>query len=241
MKSQILELAELQKVENEIMNINRSLAKIPEELDSLDQQRDELQTALNQTKEKIDTLQKQYRAWESDSQAISAKIGKETEKLRSVKNNKEYQAMLAEIEHTKTDQSKIEDQMIASLETIDDVKAQLAKEKEAFDRSDAQLARQKEAINYRAKKYQGQLETLETSRSRLVDNLEPDVLSRFQHVKTIKNGGQAVAPVQDAICRGCNMNIPPQLYNELQRFDSLLMCPNCQRIIYHAPSDESKA
>ena len=31
--------------------------------------------------------------------------------------------------------------------------------------------------------------------------------------------GAAVAAVEDAVCQGCNLNIPPQLYNELQRFD----------------------
>jgi uncharacterized protein len=39
-------------------------------------------------------------------------------------------------------------------------------------------------------------------------------------------------PVSDAVCNGCNVNLPPQLYNELQRSDTLRYCPNCQRIIY---------
>jgi hypothetical protein len=42
----------------------------------------------------------------------------------------------------------------------------------------------------------------------------------------------AVAPVQQAICMGCHMNIPAQLFNELQRFDELRFCPHCHRIIY---------
>jgi predicted nucleic acid-binding Zn-ribbon protein len=44
--------------------------------------------------------------------------------------------------------------------------------------------------------------------------------------------GLAVVPVKDAVCHGCNVNLPPQLYNELFRCDSLRFCPNCQRIIY---------
>ncbi len=42
----------------------------------------------------------------------------------------------------------------------------------------------------------------------------------------------AIAKVEDAVCEGCHMNIPPQMYNELQRFESLMYCPQCQRIIY---------
>ena len=44
--------------------------------------------------------------------------------------------------------------------------------------------------------------------------------------------GLAVAPVQNGTCQGCNMNIPPQLFNQLQRGDSIELCATCNRIIY---------
>jgi predicted nucleic acid-binding Zn-ribbon protein len=34
------------------------------------------------------------------------------------------------------------------------------------------------------------------------------------------------------------MNIPPQVYNELQRCDSLKYCPSCFRIIHWQDQDE---
>ncbi|MBW2644346.1 MAG: hypothetical protein JRC89_13545 [Deltaproteobacteria bacterium] len=44
--------------------------------------------------------------------------------------------------------------------------------------------------------------------------------------------GIAEKIVKDALCYGCNVNLPPQLYNELFLGNSLKFCPNCQRIIY---------
>jgi hypothetical protein len=41
-----------------------------------------------------------------------------------------------------------------------------------------------------------------------------------------------IIAVIDAVCQGCHMNIPPQMYNELQRGDNLTKCPMCQRLIY---------
>jgi predicted nucleic acid-binding Zn-ribbon protein len=38
--------------------------------------------------------------------------------------------------------------------------------------------------------------------------------------------------VKNGTCQGCNMNIPPQLYNVLQRGVSIEICPSCSRIIY---------
>jgi hypothetical protein len=238
-KAQIQCLAELQVLEIDIKTVNRLLAEIPEELEGLARQQSEFNLTIERVENEIDTLQKQYRSWEGDSQSISAKIAKEEEKLRSVKNNKEYQALLSGIDHFKTDRSAIEDRMIESLEATDDAEAHLAGEREAYRRFEAQLSRQRENINRRADRKQRQLEELEGSKSHLVDDLEPEFLNRFHHVKALKGDGLAVAPVQNAVCKGCNINIPPQLYNELQRFERLLMCPNCQRIIYHDPPAES--
>ncbi len=174
-------------------------------------QRSEFNLTIERVENEVDTLQKQYRSWEGESQSISDKIAKEEEKLRSVKNNKEYQALLAGIDHFKTDRSAIEDRMIESLEATDDAEAHLAREKEAYSRFEAQLSRQREAINRRADRKQRQLEELEGSKSRLVDDLEPEFLNRFHHVRALKGDGLAVAPVQNAVCKGCNINIPPHL------------------------------
>ncbi len=47
-----------------------------------------------------------------------------------------------------------------------------------------------------------------------------------------RRNGIAVVSARSSICSGCNMNLPPQLYNELQRSEELICCPNCNRIIY---------
>lgn len=236
-KKQIQRLMELQAVEIEIKSVNQSLAGIPAELDGLAQQRSKFNLAIEQAETQVDELKKQYRSWEGDSQVISDKMVKEEEKLRSVKNNKEYQALLTGIERLKSDCSGIEDKMIETLEAIDGAEAGLAREKETFIQLDGQLERKKEAINLRAEQNQKRLDSLEASRARLVDEIEPEFLDRYHHVKMLRSDGVAVATVRNAVCWGCNMNIPPQLYNELQRYDRLLVCPSCQRIICHDPSD----
>ena len=48
----------------------------------------------------------------------------------------------------------------------------------------------------------------------------------------------AIVDVKMQVCQGCNMNIPPQMYNELQRGISLKYCPSCERIIYWQDENE---
>jgi len=231
-KTQIRYLADLQALELEIIKIKQLLDKIPEELDVLAKQRNEFEKTIDQAKETIETRQKQYRSGESDSQSIDARIEKEETKLRAVKNNKEYQALLAEIEHLKTDQTTVEDQMLASLEEIEAAETQLAADGDAFKRFEVRLARQREVIGQKSDQAQKQLDEKEDTCAQLEKDIDPKHLERFRHVQSTKSGGIAIAPVHNAVCKGCHMNIPPQLYNELQRFEKLSICPKCQRMIY---------
>ncbi len=231
-KSQIHRLADLQALEIDILNIKELLEKIPEELEVLERQRSEFEKKIENAETVIETLQKEYRAGESDSLSIVAGIEKEEEKLRAVKNNKEYQAMLAGIEHLKADQTAIEDRMLESLEKIEMAEAELASKREEFKRFDARLVRNCEVIRQKADQAQKELDQKEEARSQLENSIEVKYLERFRQVQAAKGGGLAIAPVHNAVCKGCHMNIPPQLNNDLQRFDQLSICPKCQRIIY---------
>ena len=71
----------------------------------------------------------------------------------------------------------------------------------------------------------------EQKRIDLQRDVPDELLVRYERIKK-RNKGVGVTSVWKAVCNGCHMNIPPQLYNELQRSDDLLSCPNCNRIMY---------
>ena len=52
--------------------------------------------------------------------------------------------------------------------------------------------------------------------------------------------GLAVTGVTRGVCRGCNMNIPPQMFNQLLKEEELLSCPTCNRMMYHLPEVEER-
>jgi len=75
------------------------------------------------------------------------------------------------------------------------------------------------------------LHALQVNWETLSETVEPELMKHYMELKQQIKGG-VMASVQNAVCNGCHMNIPPQMYNELQRFDSLKYCPFCRRIIY---------
>jgi predicted nucleic acid-binding Zn-ribbon protein len=70
--------------------------------------------------------------------------------------------------------------------------------------------------------------------------IHADHLRRYDIIKQKRNN-RAVVPVWKEICGGCHMNIPPQMYNNLQKYEELMLCPHCNRIIYWDNRDRGES
>ena len=81
-----------------------------------------------------------------------------------------------------------------------------------------------------------ELKTLETKRDTFSQAIDQDLLREYLYLKERKEG-QAISPVVGGVCQICHMGIPPQIFNELIRGNSLLTCTNCSRIIYWAEDE----
>ena len=95
-----------------------------------------------------------------------------------------------------------------------------------------ELAAEQERVGKRIAEMQGKLLAARTHRDALAAKLRPDFLKKYSTIRMRR--GLAIVAVRDGTCRGCNVRIPPQLYNIIQRGASLEICPNCNRMIYWA-------
>lgn len=230
-QEQIKILVEVQGVEFEIHQAGRSVNALNDEAAALDRTVAEHEARVSSEKAALDDLKKTYRDLESESKINAAMIVKSNEKLHGVKTNKEYQAILKEIDEIRKKNSGIEDRMLEQLETIESSEAAVkAKEVELAGFVQSYQGK-KEMFAAKEKRERQAVEALNEKKARISANVDPTFITVLEDVKK-KVRGLAVVPVQQAICMGCHMNIPAQLFNELQRFDELRFCPHCHRIIY---------
>lgn len=238
-QAQLSILIALQEVESEIDKINQRIASLNDEAATLGQAAAEHEAQMAEQQEILDRLKKDYRELDSESKDNISQIEKSNIKLRSIKTNKEYQATLKEIEEIRKRNSGVEDRM---LELLDKIESQTG----AIKQKETQLAefvrdcdRENDGIAERIREQEQACKQLGEKRIQIQTNVEPAVLKILEDVKT-KVRGLPVAPVEQAVCMGCHLNIPPQLYNELRRYDQLRFCPHCYRIIYWTDKDKDK-
>ena len=231
-KEQISILVKLQKIETETNAIKLKLGDVSKKFDKLDAGLVAFEQAMEDEESYLGELKKKYRDFESDTQTNISQVKKSQGKLMAIKNNKEYQSVLKEIEKIRVKNSRIEDEMIECLELTEKTEKAISLKKDELEQLAGQMTLEKEKIKQEMAEGEEKLVQLEIDWKEMSSIVEPELFETFIRVKETQAGKIAIVPVKDAVCRGCNMNIPPQMYNELYLGDILRFCPHCQRIIY---------
>ena len=237
-KDQIVSLVNLQQIEIETSSVKMKISNVDQRLEELDDSLRDFKQVIEEQESVIVELNQRYRDYETDVRMNLDAIKKSEAKLSSVKTNKEYQAFLKEIDDLKEKNSKLEDEMIEFLDRIDEAENTLNEKMTEYSELQNRLNIEKETIQKETEEGKRQLENLDEKLKTLTAGIDAGLLGTYNRVKALQNNAIGIVAVRDAVCQGCNMNIPPQMYNELQRGDSLKKCPICDRIIYW--KDENK-
>lgn len=243
MRQHLADLNEIQKIDLGIREHEKRLQALPERLRQLEAQSATLRT-------EVEKLTTERNAMLAEASTLTEGIQAETQKLRKwevrlneIRNQREYLALSREVEGSKR-QNRDSEERINELNTqremlekkLDELQDQLA-ELEV----DCSAERQKvEAAQSELKK---QLEGEITRREALYPKIPKPLLKKYATIRD-KRVGIGLALVVDGRCRACNMKLPPQLYNILQRGETIEQCPSCQRIIFweqHAGGAEASA
>jgi predicted nucleic acid-binding Zn-ribbon protein len=157
-------------------------------------------------------------------------LHKTQNKLHEVKTNKEYQAVLAEIETAKHRLAALEDQVLDLMELIEQHHQKCQEQEKQLQAAKHELAIQNRRVQQDQKILTERSRIEEAKRQQLVSALDAHIYSIYQRLTTLRDG-QVVVFVQSGTCSGCYLKIQPQLVSEIRRQDKLILCPHCQRML----------
>lgn len=220
------------------------LQLIDDQLDDLEELRGDLPNAVQALQDKINNITEQISLKESkrkESLEKREENDEEVEKLKAnqkkfksqlyqVRNNKEYDALTKEIDHTEeqilkleTENDALADQSKTLAEDIEALSPQLVELNEELKVKEADLkeiikANQKEEAKLRAQRKDIEAETK-----------KPDY-SAYMRIRRAKKG-KAVATIRRSACSGCHNIVPSQRQLEIRRNNRLFYCEYCGRIL----------
>lgn len=230
-KQDIQTLVKLQEAESEIVRLTKVLDKVEKEKQKIGLQIKAFETALEKNKQELLASENGCRGIEAEIQLIDDRIIKSNEKLRMVKTNKEYQLLLREVDDNKKRKDMLETELIESMEQKEKL-ALLVEERETeFQLLNDKIKAEQSEIDKKTSDDKELLNEYREQQAEIGKNLSPSLMTRFAKISKMNNG-LAVTTVKNEVCMGCFMNIPPQMYIDVQRGKSLISCPQCSRILY---------
>jgi len=225
-------LITLQAVDSRIAALEADAARLPKEIAAIHAALEEAKRQVEQAKVRMDAARKEQRTREKDLEVVQAKRSKTEGRLYEVKTNKEYSAVLIEIEEIKQEKARMEEEVLVLMETqerlagdIREAEARL-KQRESEGRSEEATAREQ------LRGVEADLTGARTERKGLAGQLPSPILADYDRILRAR-GGVALVPVaKPNFCGACRVTITPQRLQELRAQASLIPCESCGRYLY---------
>jgi predicted nucleic acid-binding Zn-ribbon protein len=236
-------LIKLQSVENRLRVEKAKLTRCRRNVIIQENQIRTLQNALEAKKEEIQLSKIQFDRLELELKSKDEQITRLRASLNIAKTNKEYSAVLTQLNTTKADNSKIESQSLGLLKNIEADEAECEEIQSQINEQKQHLEQLRTEVEALASKYQADIDKIQAEWDKVAKTIPDKPLEIFKRV-TETYDGQAVAMIEQQdgkkgvySCGGCFMGITAECVNLLMTKDDIIRCPNCTRILVLGSED----
>ncbi|KPL25327.1 MAG: hypothetical protein AMJ75_01180 [Phycisphaerae bacterium SM1_79] len=230
-------LIKLQSVENRLRAAKAKLARCRRSVILEENQVRSLQNALEAKKEEIQLTKVQCDRMELELKSRDEEITRLRAALNSAKTNKEYAALLTQLNTTKADNSKIETQILGLMKDVETDEAECKNIRQQIDEQKQKLEETRTQAEGSGTKHEAEIGEIQAEWDHVAKTIPAEPLETFRRVAETYDG-QAVTVVEQQegkkgnySCGGCFMNIATECVNLLMTKDDIIRCPNCTRII----------
>jgi predicted nucleic acid-binding Zn-ribbon protein len=230
-------LIKLQSVENRLRVEKAKLTRCRRNVIIQENQIRSLQNALEAKKEEVQLSKVQFDRLALELKSRDEQITRLRALLNSAKTNKEYAALLTQLNTNKADNSKIETQSLELLKNIEVDETECEQIQNQINEQKEQLKVLRTEVETQADKYQADIDKIQAEWDEVAQTIPEKALEIFRRV-TETYDGQAVAMIEQQngkkgaySCGGCFMGITAESVNLLMTKDDIIRCPNCTRIL----------
>lgn len=230
MRNKLILLEDLQELDLKADGTQARIQDALSEIEALDSRLQEAQDAIEAKRGELAALETERATMEENLATENANIARSEAHLKGITTQKEYQAVNKEIASAKKLIGELEEQILQNVTRGDELRSQLASMESDTEALAGNIASQKAEVNARIVSEETTAAADATAREELVKAIPAGMLKRYEKLREVRRG-VAVVEARDGGCLGCNMHIPPQMYNNLFRGEELITCPHCQRIL----------
>lgn len=222
-------LYRLQQIDLELDELNEGSADLPGEVQELEQRIVTLQSSIEAEEQRLHDLRRGRNDSKATIETMRERIRELNERLRTVRNNREYEATTHDIAAAEAELQGTERSMMG----LDGEEANIMRGIETLkgQKEDAstELEEKSGTMKMLHETHADEINELRTTRESLVGQLDEELLRKYDHIRTAYS--DAVVKVRKGACAGCYRAITPQTIIEMRRNEQMFICEHCGRIL----------
>ena len=230
--SELKALIQLQEHDSRLARLEAEAGRLPKRIEDIRVAVAEAHAAVDAAKAKADTTRKSLRVKEKDLEVVAAKRSKADAHLWEVKTNKEYSAVLVEIEDIKQEKARTEEEILTLMETQERLAAEIREAETRLRTREEQGSQDEASVRRQLSAVETELAGVRDERAALARDVPAGILADYERILKAR-GGLAIAAVTTGVCGGCRVTIRPQALQEL-RGATLMRCESCGRYLYYS-------
>jgi len=228
----------LRGLDERLVRLGTSLARYPEQRRAIEAGLGGERARVETLKRQIADLQLKHRQLEKDIETLLAEERRYQGQLPLIKKNEEYSALLHEISGVRGRRSDRETELLTLMEEEQRLQRERPELERALAAVEAETAGRLERLGEGDRDERRQAEALEAERGKLMEGLPAAIRSRYERIRTSRDG-RAVVPILKGACGGCFRGQPPQILQAARRADRVLSCDGCGRLLVWPPEAAS--
>jgi hypothetical protein len=232
--SQIELLVQLQQVDQTLRANTLAVESGERRVADVDEAYRAKATATDRARTEATALSARQRELEEKLTSAESRMKDRRMRITRIRNDKELGLAKREVELLKEEITGLEAELQQVYEQVEAATSALA----GLEGELKSLAETREgeavALKDTIARLGADIERDRSRRATLIETVDAELRRRYEMILS-RRGGLAVVAVRDGTCQGCRMKVPPQLYNQIQRNDQVILCPSCQRMLHWQP------
>ncbi len=234
-KAQLQRLLRIQELALEMQAARSVVAATPARIEEIEGRFRERNAEYVAVRERHDALEKDQRERQAELAVLEETQKKYMDNLMQVKNQREYAAMLKEIDAVKVQIAAHEEAVLKDMEELETLhgdlearSAHIAEERVQVDREGAQAEADATAAREMIARCQAE-------RARIESELPSDLVDNVRRVEEARQGIFLTRADRD-MCQACFVRVRPQVFQEIRQSFRIHVCSNCRRYLYFEPA-----
>ena len=224
-------LLKLQVIDYDIGELERSKEYLPDMMANLRRELEEAGVNLETTKSSLEAAKIRQKNLELEIATKEQSLQKFQQQMMSIKTNKEYDALVAEIDVIKGQISASETELIETIDNIAALEKSLAEYSEKMTQVDENNQKQLEILQHKVDTIGDKMADKMTSRKDVASSVPRPALNVYERVRRGK-GGTVVVVVKKRACGACFKQLTPKKVQEVKKAAKIHTCDNCGRLLF---------